>query len=112
MKYIQKLIAFGYLLIALLIGCIAYIWFYEWRIIENLEADNRLINKLKKDVNNIHVQLIEFYLLGETILEWDDEDLEHCHVQYIAMDSMPCHFKSFYPAGYIDSVRYLLKDKE
>lgn len=112
MKYIQKLIAFGYLLIALLIGCIAYTWFYEWRIIEILEADNRQINKLKKDVNNIHMQLIEFSLLGETILEWDDEDLEHYHVQYMAMDSMLCHFKTFYPAEYIDSVRYLLKDKE
>lgn len=112
MKYIQKLIAFGYLLIALLIGCIAYTWFYEWRIIEILEADNRQINKLKKDVNNIHMQLIEFSLLGETILEWDDEDLEHYHIQYMAMDSMLCHFKTFYPAEYIDSVRYLLKDKE
>lgn len=112
MKYIQKLIAFGYLLIALLIGCIAYTWFYEWRIIEILEADNRQINKLKKDVNNIHMQLIEFSLLGETILEWDDEDLEHYHIQYMAMDSMLCHFKTLYPAEYIDSVRYLLKDKE
>lgn len=48
MKYIQKLIAFGYLLIALFIGCIAYVWFYEWRMIEVMEADNRQIDKFKK----------------------------------------------------------------
>ena len=32
-------------------------------------------NEFRKEVNNIHIHLIEFSLLGETILEWDDEDL-------------------------------------
>lgn len=112
MEYIQKLIAFGYLLIALLIGCIAYVWFYEWRMIEVVEADNRQIDKLKKEINNIHIQFIKFSLLGETILEWNDEELKNYHTKRMAIDSMLCSFKAIYPSERIDSVRHLLEDKE
>ena len=112
MKYIQKIVASGYLLVTLLIGCIAYIWHNEWQEIEALESDNRQIDDFRKDINNIHIQLIDFSLLGETILEWDNEDLEHYQAQRMAIDSMLCRFKTTYPAERIDSVRHLLEDKE
>ena len=112
MKYIQKIVASGYLLITLLIGCIAYIWHNEWQEVEELESNNRQIDEFRKDINNIHIQLIEFSLLGETILEWDDEDLRHYHARRMAMDSMLCRFKAIYPVERIDSVRHLLEDKE
>mgnify|MGYP000525431929 CR=1 FL=1 len=112
MKYIQKIIASGYLLITLLIGCIAYTWYDEWQEVENLEADNRRIEEFRKGINNIHIQLIEFSLLGETVLDWGENDLGHYHTQRIAMDSMLYCFKTIYPAERIDSVRHLLEDKE
>ena len=112
MKYIQKIVASGYLLIILLIGCIAYVWHSEWQDIEKLEYDNRQIDELRKDIDNIQIQLIEFSLLGETVLEWDNDDLEHYHIQRMAIDSMLGRFKTIYPAERIDSVRHLLEDKE
>ena len=112
MKQIQKIVASGYFLITLLIGGIAYTWNHEWQEIENLESDNRQIDELRKEINDVHIRLIEFSLLGETILEWDDEDLEHYHTRRMAMDSMLCRFKVTYPAERIDSVRHLLEDKE
>jgi len=112
MRYIQKIIAFGYLLIILLIVCIAYIWRNEWQEVETLEADNRRIENFRKSINNIHIQLIEFSLLGETVLDWENDDLEHYHTQRMAMDSILCRFKAIYPAERIDSVRHLLEDKE
>ena len=112
MKQIQKIVASGYFLIILLIGCIVYTWHHEWQEIENLESDNRQIDELRKEINDVHIRLIEFSLLGETILEWDDEDLEHYHTRRMAMDSMLCRFKVTYPAERIDSVRHLLEDKE
>ena len=112
MKYIQKIILHGYVLITLLIGCIAYTWYNEWQEVEALESDNHKIDEFRKDINNIHIQLIEFSLLGETILEWNDEDLEHYHARRMAIDSMLCRFKTIYPAERIDSVRHLLEDKE
>ena len=111
-KNIRTLTAMGYLLIALLVSGIVYTWFSEWRDMERLEAKNQEIDEFRKDINNIHIQLIEFSLLGETILEWDDEDMEYYHDRRIAMDSMLCCFKTIYPVERIDSVRHLLADKE
>lgn len=112
MKHIQKVVAFGYLMITLLIGGIAYTWHHEWHEIGNLESDNQQIDELRKEINDIHIQLIEFSLLGETLLEWNNEDLEYYHARRMAIDSMLCRFKMTYPTERIDSVRHLLEDKE
>lgn len=50
--------------------------------------------------------------MGESVLEWEDEDLEHYHTRRMAVDSMLCRFKTIYPTGRIDSVRHLLESKE
>ena len=102
----------GYFIIIVLFGGVAYILHSEWKEVEILEADNRRIDEFRKEINDVHIQLIEFSLLGETVLEWDNDDLEHYHAQRMAMDSMLCHFKTMYPAERIDSVRHLLEDKE
>ena len=112
MKYIQKIIASGYLLIALLIGCIAFIWYHEWQEVEALDVGNQRIDEFRKEVNRIHIRLIEFSLLGETVLDWDETDLENYHAQRIALDSILCSFNVTYPIERVDSVRYLLEDKE
>lgn len=112
MKQIQKIVASGYFLITLLIGGIVYTWNHEWQEIENLESDNRQIDELRKEINDVHIRLIEFSLLGETVLEWDDEDMEHYHARRMAIDSMLFRFKAIYPAERIDSMRHILEDKE
>ena len=90
----------------------AYNSLYEWQEIEALELGNKKIDELRKEINNINIQMIKFSLLGETILEWNDKDIEHYHARRMAMDSMLCRFKATYPAERIDSVRSLLEDKE
>ena len=112
MKHLQKAVAFGYTLIALLIGCIAYTWHHEWQEVEALEVGNQHIEKFRKEVNCIHIRLIEFSLLGETVLDWDETDLENYHAQRIALDSTLCLFNKIHSIERIDSVRSLLEDKE
>ena len=77
-----KTIRLGYILISVLIGCIAYNSFYEWQEIEALELDNKKIDEFRKEINNINIQMIKFSLFGETILEWNDKDIEHYHAQW------------------------------
>ncbi len=96
----------------MLIGSIAYTSFYEWRKLETLEEENRHIDKFRFQLHDAHVQMIEFSLLGETILEWDANTLENYHTQRMEMDSMLCSFKMYYPSERIDSVRHILEDKE
>ena len=112
MKSIKNLISLGYLLMALLVIGIMYIWYKEWCDLEKLEVQNRHIDTFRQESHEIFVLLIELSLSGESVLEWDDKDLEHYHTQRMAMDSMLCRFKAIYPAERIDSVRQLLEDKE
>ena len=112
MKSIKNLISLGYLLMALLVIGIMYIWYKEWCDLEKLEVQNRHIDTFRQESHEIFVFLIELSLSGETVLEWEDADLEHYHYQRMVMDSMLCRFKTIYPTKRIDSVRHLLEDKE
>ena len=112
MKSIKNLISLGYLLMALLVIGIMYIWYKEWCDLEKLEVQNRHIDTFRQESHEIFVFLIELSLSGETVLEWENADLEHYHYQRMAMDSMLCRFKTIYPTERIDSVRHLLEDKE
>ena len=92
---IRKLISCGYILIFILI-----------------EKENRTTDELRRHVNELNFRLTGFSLLGETILEWEDKDIANYHLQRMALDSMLYYFTSIYPSERIDSVRYLLEDKE
>jgi hypothetical protein len=57
-----KAIRLGYILISILIGCMAYNSLYEWQEIEALELGNKKIDELRKEINNINIQMIKFSL--------------------------------------------------
>jgi RimJ/RimL family protein N-acetyltransferase len=103
-----KAIRLGYILISILIGCMAYNSLYEWQEIEALELGNKKIDELRKEINNINIQMIEFSLLGETILEWDANDLENYHSQRMVMDSILCGFKI--KEIYIETERIIIRN--
>ena len=109
---IRKLISCGYILIFILIGMIIYCYQYEWKKLEVLEKKNRTTDELRRHVNEFNFRLTGFSLLGETILEWEDQDIANYHLQRMTLDSMLYYFTSIYPSERIDSVRYLLEDKE
>ncbi len=101
-----KAIRLGYILISILIGCMAYNSLYEWQEIEALELGNKKIDELRKEINNINIQMIKFSLLGETILEWNDKDIEHYHARRMAMDSMLCRFQGLQGNIYRNRTNY------
>ena len=74
-----KAIRLGYILISILVGCIAYTSFYEWQKLEGLEEENRQIDRFRLQLHSAYVQMIEFSLLGETILEWDANECTQIH---------------------------------
>lgn len=111
-RFLRTLIAAGYLLMCLLAVGIMYLWFHEWRELEALETENRRINGFRQEVHHVYGEMTGLSLLGETVLEWEDEDLEHYHARRMAVDSLLCRFKTAYPAERIDSVRHLLESKE
>lgn len=112
MKHAHTIINISYVSIFLIICGIVYTWFHEWQEVEALEVSNQQIDEFRKEVNRIHIKLIEFSLLGETALDWDETDLENYHTLRIALDSILCSFNATHTVERIDSVRYLLEDKE
>lgn len=78
----------------------------------SIGGGNQQIDEFRKEVNRVHIHLIEFSLLGETVLEWDETDLEDYHAKRIELDSILCSFNATYPIERIDNVRSLLEDKE
>lgn len=89
-----------------------YSWFREWHELEALETENRRINDFRQEVHHAYARTIELSLWGETVLEWEDEDVQAYHRKRLEVDSLLCRFKTIYPAGRIDSVRHLLESKE
>ena len=112
MKTVRKLVGSGYVLITVLIGCIMYIWHKEWEDLEILEMENCKINEFRQKSHETYMQFMEFSFLGETLLEWEKEDVPAYHNKRLEVDSMLCCLKDTYPAEYIDSVRHLLEKKE
>ena len=111
-RFLRILVAAGYLLMCLLAGGIMYLWHYEWKEIEALATENQRINNFRQEIHHVYGEMTGLSLLGESVLEWEDEDLEHYHIRRMAVDSMLCRFKTIYPARQIDSVRHLLESKE
>ncbi len=113
MKHAHTIINISYVSIFLIISGIVYTWFHEWQDIEVLKVGNQQIDEFRKEVNRIHIQLIEFSLMGETVLDWNETNLENYHAKRIELDSILCSFNATYQLRErIDSVRGLLEDKE
>lgn len=89
-----------------------YLWLQEWHELEALETENRRINVFRQEIHHTYAQTIKISLLGETVLEWEDEDVQAYHRKRLEVDSMLCRFKAIYPAERIDRVCHLLEDKE
>lgn len=100
------------MLIITLIGCVIFVWFKVWHDYEELETKNRQINTFRQEVYHAYARTIELSLMGETVLEWEDEDVQVYHRKRLEVDSMMCRFKQSYPAERIDTMRNLLESKE
>ena len=112
MEFVRKAIALNHTFIILIVVGIAFTCHNEWQEVEALKVGNQRIDEFRKEVNRIHIRLIEFSLLGETVLDWDEMDLANYHAQRIALDSTLCLFNKIHSIERIDSVRSLLEDKE
>ena len=111
-NYSKRKLAVGYGVIALLIGAIVYLYISEWRQLEKLEHEAKQINTLRQKVHDAYAQMLDLTLYGEKVLEWNAEDTLVYQAKRMAMDSVLCEFKQYYPPSRLDSLCVLLRDKE
>ena len=111
-RHLRTKIAAGYVLILLLIFGIVYIWLNEQNRQQELEATTYKIRSLRKDVHEVYMKVVDLSLIGETVLDWNEEDMNIYHKKRLEVDSLLSLFKSSYRSERIDSVCRLLAEKE
>ncbi len=95
-KFLRTKIAAGYVLILILIFSIVYIWFKEHHKLEEMKEASHKISCLRQNIHDIYVRAVDLSLIGETILNWDDEDIELYHTKRLEVDTL----LYFFPAAF------------
>ncbi|OUO49353.1 hypothetical protein B5F78_15230 [Bacteroides sp. An279] len=72
----------------------------------------QLLRCLRKDIHEVYVKMVDLSLIGETVLDWNEEDMNIYHKKRLEVDSLLSLFKSSYRSERIDSVCRLLAEKE
>lgn len=109
---IQRKLALGYTIIVALIGGIVYTYLHEWRQMNRLEREVKEIHRLRQNVHEAYVHMLDLTMFGETILEWEEADTALYRAKRMEVDSILCEFKNFYSGERIDSLRHLMAEKE
>ena len=109
---IQRKLALGYTIIVALIGGIVYTYLHEWRQMNILEREVKEIHRLRQNVHEAYVHMLDLTMFGETILEWEEADTALYRIKRLKVDSILCEFKNFYSGERIDSLRHLMAEKE
>ena len=77
-----------------------------------LEREVKEIHELRQSVHEAYVHMLDLTMFGETILEWEKADTAVYRAKRLKVDSILCEFKNYYPGERIDSLRYLMAEKE
>ena len=64
-----------YVLILFVIFGIVYIWLNEQNRQQELEATTYKIRNLRKDVHEVYMKVVDLSMIGETVLDWNEEDM-------------------------------------
>ena len=102
--HLRTKIAAGYVLILFVIFGIVYIWLNEQHRRQELEITSQNIRCLRKDIHEVYVKMVDLSLIGETVLDWNEEDMNIYHKKRLEVDSLLSLFKSSYRSERIDSV--------
>ena len=112
-RHLRTKIAAGYVLILFVIFGIVYIWLNEQNRQQELEATTYKIRSLRKDVHEVYMKVVDLSMIGETVLDWNEEDMTAYHEKRLEVDSLLSRFKSrTCRSERIDSICQLLAEKE
>ena len=114
MRLYRILLASGYLSIFLMALLVAYTCHNEQRTLKLQEEGNQRINELRQDINRLNMQIAGLSFQGETVAEWDEDDMAQYHMQRMVIDSTLHAFSDIFQSKRteIDTLRMMLADKE
>lgn len=113
---LQYKILFGYILLMIIIGCMAAVLLHERHRIREIEEDANAIRLVRREINNIHRHITDLALSGELVMTWEQADYESYHEDRLDVDTLlqtllRSH-DDFVLSEQIDTLRNLLAYKE
>lgn len=112
----QYKILFGYILLMIIIGCMAAVLFHERHRIRKIEEDASAIRLVRREINNIHRHITDLALSGELVMAWEQADYESYHKDRLDVDTLLQTLQrshdDFVLSEQIDTLRNLLAYKE
>ena len=114
MRSYRILVAAGYISILILSLLVGYMYHNEQHSLVLLEEENNRASKLRKNINQLNMQITGLSLLGETVAEWNEKDAEQYHHKRMIIDSTLRVFREVFSSERIgiDSIRDILAHKE
>lgn len=113
---LQYKILFGYILLMIIIGCMAAVLFHERHRIREIEEGANAIRLVRREINNIHRHITDLVLSGESVIAWEQADYESYHEDRLNTDTLLQNLQlnhgDFVLSDQIDTLRNLLEDKE
>jgi two-component system aerobic respiration control sensor histidine kinase ArcB len=113
---LQYKILFGYVLLMIIIGCMAAVLFHERHRIREIEENANAIRLVHREINNIHRHITDLALSGESVMAWKRADYESYYGERLSVDTLLQNLQrshgNFVLSEQIDTLRNLLKDKE
>lgn len=113
---IQRKILFGYFISVTVIGGMAAILLHERNRVQKIENETMAVRQIQREVNTAHRHITLLAMCGETVLAWEEEDLEDYRSLRLGGDSMMLAMQSgkeeFVSRAQIDTLSHLLVSKE
>ena len=113
---LQHKILLGYILLLIIVGCMAAVLFHERNRIREIERESGVIRQVRRDINNIHRHITDLSMSGESVIAWEQKDYESYHANRLDVDTLLQNLQlnhgEFVLPDRIDTLRNLLEDKE
>ena len=108
-----RILVAAYISILILSLLVGYMYHNEQHSLVLLEEENNRASKLRKNINQLNMQITGLSLLGETVAEWNEKDAEQYHHKRMIIDSTLRVFREVFSSERIgiDSIRDILADE-
>lgn len=81
-------ILFGYIILMIVIGCMAAILIYERRRMREIKAETANINLVRRGINTAHRRITGLATLGEGVVNWNKADYLYYRNRRLQADSI------------------------
>lgn len=115
-KLLQRKILLGYILMIIIIGCMATVLLHERNRIKVIEKETNDIRQVRRDINIIHRHITSLAMYGESVIAWDQNDYQSYRENRLHVDTLlqmlRHNHNEFIRFEQIDTLRELLVKKE